>query len=185
MLFRSAFPTDSGAKYDADGDGVADAYDAFPNSGTFSSWLGVVLWLLILVGACAGGAVAYRRRTEGGLELGPSAYEEAMFVAPENRPTQPPVFSLPATAPPLIPPQPAEPAHLPTPAESLQPTASDWGAQRQATPESSEPALQGSNPDLPVDLSALQPKATVVEVVPVVESDDTSGWTGLDTDWGA
>ena len=181
-----AFPTDSGAKYDADGDGVADAYDAFPNSGTFSSWLGVVLWLLILVGACAGGAVAYRRRTEGELELGPSTFEEAMFVVPENRPTQPPVFSSLATAPPLPLPLPPEPAHSPTPAEPLQPTASDGGAQPQPTDNPSEASLQSSNRGVPVDLSALPPTLTAVEDAPVVESEeDASAWMGLDSDWGA
>ena len=99
-----------------------------------------------------------------------------MFVVPENRPTQPPVFSSPATAPPV---------HSPTPAEALQPTALDWGPQLEATAEPSEPSSLGANADVPVDLSALQPTPTAVEDVPVVESDDTSDWTGLDTDWGA
>ena len=153
-----AFPDDGDAKFDSDGDGVADAYDAFPNSGTFSSWFGVALWLMMLIGACVGGAIIYQRKTEQGFDVEERMFNEAMLLAPDNRPLQAPVF---------FPQVPVEP---------------------QAAPVPSLPAEAG----LPVPLSdesvvapMAAPPPPVAEESPVVNAEEaTSGWAGLDADWG-
>ena len=78
------------------------------------------------------------------------------------------------------------PSHSPTPAEPLQPNESGWGTQPQPTAQPIEPSPLGANADVPVAPSSLQITPTPVEDVPVGESkEETSGWMGLDTDWGA
>lgn len=153
-----AFPNDRGAKFDSDGDGVADAYDAFPNSGSFSSWFGVVAWVLVLIGVSIGGAVAIQRRTPANDAVEHHFVEEMMFAAPSHRPMQPPVFSSP---PPLLesPPPSAAP-----PAEPLVAT----------TPHDATVS--------PLDMTTNPPLNEPPRPDDVVENAPT--WSGLGADWG-
>ena len=154
-----AFPNDGDAKFDSDGDGVADAYDAFPNSGTFSSWFGVALWLMMLIGACVGGAVIYQRKTEKDFDVEDRLFNETMLLAPDNRPLQAPVFS------PQVPVEPQAAPVPPPPVEAAPPV-----------PLSDESVVTPTAVPLP----------PMAEESPVVAPEETtSGWTGLDAEWGA
>jgi phospholipase/lecithinase/hemolysin len=153
-----AFPDDGEAKFDSDGDGVADAYDAFPNSGTFSSWFGAMLWLVMLVGACVAGAVIYQRKTKQDLDVENRLFDEALILAPENRPLQAPVFAL--HIPPAVQ---TVPAPAPRPEVVLPDTSSDASA----------------------PISTAPPPPMLQESTPVEAEKETTGWMDLDSDWGA
>ena len=153
-----AFPNDSGAKFDSDGDGVADAYDAFPNSGSFSSWFGVVAWVLMLIGVSIGGAVAIQRRTPANDAVEHHFVEEMMFAAPSHRPMQPPVFSSP-------------PPHLESPPPSVASPAEPLVA---TTPHDAT--------DSPLDMTTNPPLNEPPRPDDVVENAPT--WSGLGADWG-
>ncbi|MEZ7994313.1 MAG: hypothetical protein QMC52_04050, partial [Candidatus Poseidoniaceae archaeon] len=48
------YPTDPKAKYDSDGDGIADAYDMFPDTSTMDNWFDVAIRVVgfsVLIGA--------------------------------------------------------------------------------------------------------------------------------------
>ena len=155
-----AFPYDRDAKYDSDGDGVADAYDAFPNSGTFSSWLGVMVWLAVLVGACLAGAAFYRRRVGPDEITKTERFEQDLSFLPDHRPLQPPSFAQPTPPPPA--PNLAPPTAPPAPAPLSH-------------------AGDGAGPD-----AVGQPFASDTEVSSDEDEEDTTtGWSGLDADWGA
>ena len=155
-----AFPNDSGAKFDSDGDGVADAYDAFPNSGTFSSWIGVAFWLCALVGICAGGAVLYQRRVSLGDDVATALFDAAVFVAPEHRPLQPPVFPAPAQPPVPDPPAPSPPSVMAPDMARLVHEVSD-----QSIPDQPQPSLTETP-------------------VPKPPEEDPMPWSDVDAGWG-
>jgi hypothetical protein len=85
---RDLFPKDPNAIYDTDGDGIANAYDAFPNASSFSSWLGVAVWCLVILGLVAAGGLFINRRNQNE----PDALIAAMFDAPVDtlKPMAPP-----------------------------------------------------------------------------------------------
>ena len=88
------FPNDKDAKYDSDGDGVANAYDPFPGNANYDSWFDLVLRIVLLIGLIMGGMAFFqRRRAVVEINKVDSFETETIQNIPEvNRPTAAPSF---------------------------------------------------------------------------------------------
>ena len=171
---RDLFPKDPNAIYDTDGDGIANAYDAFPNASSFSSWLGVAVWCLVILGLVAAGGFLINRRNQNE----PDALVAAMFDAPVEtlKPMAPPpvqafqqqvvtpVVSLPSD--PVIDPIPVQEPPSPMPDEPL------------AVVESTSDA----NVELPAASLGVEPAGEPVQDEPSTSASDE--WADLGEGWG-
>ncbi len=70
------FPFDSEAKYDSDGDGIANAHDPFPGNANMDSWFDLILRLAILIGVIAGGVSLFQRHKAANEEEKWETFEE-------------------------------------------------------------------------------------------------------------
>ena len=158
--FADAFPNDPDAKYDSDGDGVANAYDAFPNSATFSSWFGMMAWVIGLLVFFGGAALVYNRRQPSTAD--PFDFIEQHHLAlpsvnqPAFTPAAPPVFF-------------AQPETEPSPLPSVEPPV----------PEAQEPAF--TQPLEAAEELVVPPVMTPVEAADNAVSED---WGDLASGWG-
>ena len=158
--FADAFPNDPDAKYDSDGDGVANAYDVFPNSATFSSWFGMMAWVIGLLVFFGGAALLYNRRQPSTAD--PFDFIEQHHLAlpsanqPAFTPAAPPVFF-------------AQPETEPSPLPSVEPPV----------PEAQEPAF--TQPLEAAEELVVPPVMTPVEAADNAASED---WGDLASGWG-
>ncbi|MDP7372527.1 MAG: hypothetical protein QF588_01410, partial [Candidatus Poseidoniaceae archaeon] len=89
------FPNDSMAKYDSDGDGIANYYDAFPNNPNMDNWFDLMMRIgavIFVVGAAFIGFKTIKQRSDEGPDW--DNQDELYLAAAENneldRPTGPP-----------------------------------------------------------------------------------------------
>ena len=83
------------AKYDSDGDGIANYYDAFPNNPNMDNWFDLMMRIgavILVVGAAFIGFKTMKQRSDEGPDW--DNQDELYLAAAENneldRPTGPP-----------------------------------------------------------------------------------------------
>ena len=89
------FPFDAEARYDSDGDGIANAHDPFPENKNMDSWFDLILRIMIIGGILGGGVLLFQRQKSDAEIESMDSFEQQteLFMVEENhiqRPSAPP-----------------------------------------------------------------------------------------------